>query len=262
MFTVDISVIIPSKVGESRLVTAIESVYDEHLNMEILVGIDGSDAVMRKKLESLPIKNLEIFESDEKIGTTKILNKLLTLTKGEYIARMDADDISLPRRLEKQLAYMNNNREIAMMCSNAIATNGSLLFSRESKLLNYSDFFNDNPIIHPTVVFRKSDMEASSYFYNSKWIKAQDFELWTRISRKHEIYFSSEPLLQYTKSFGLVGFSKQYFYFEIANFKNLVWHLFRSSSYPKYLSVLQILKVVLIPFDYMKIIIWNKLNAK
>jgi glycosyltransferase involved in cell wall biosynthesis len=262
MFTVDISVIIPSKVGENRLVTAIESVYDQHLNMEILVGIDGLDAVMRKKLESLPIKNLEIFESDEKIGTTKILNKLLTLAKGEYVARMDADDVSLPRRLEKQIAYMKNNREIAMMCSNAITTNGSLLFSHESKLLNYSDFFNDNPIIHPTVVFRKSDMEAGGYFYNSKWIKAQDFELWTRISRKHEIYFSSEPLLQYTKSFSLVGFSKQYFYFEIANFKNLVWHLFRSSSYPKYLSALQMLKVVLIPFDYLKIIIWNKLNAK
>jgi glycosyltransferase involved in cell wall biosynthesis len=262
MFLVDISVIIPSKVGENRLVKAIESVYDQHLNMEILVGIDGSDAAMRKKLESLPIKSLVIFESHEKIGTTKILNKLLTLTKGEYVARMDADDISLPHRLEKQLTYMNNNRKIAMMCSNAITTDGLPLFSHGSKLLNYTDFFNDNPVIHPTVVMRKSDMEADNYFYNSKWIKAQDFELWTRISRKHKIYFSSEPLLQYTKSFSLVGFTKQYFYFEIANFKNLVWHLLRSTSYPKYLSALQILKLALIPFDYFKIIIWNKINAK
>lgn len=262
MFMVDISVIIPCKIGESRLVTAIESIYEEHLNMEILVGIDGSDPDLRKKLELSLIKNLKIFESDKKIGTTKILNKLLVLTKGEYIARMDADDISLPRRLEKQLIYMNNNREISVMCSNAITADGSLLFSCESKLLNYSDFFNENPVIHPTVMLRRSDMETGNYFYNNKWIKAQDFELWTRISRKHIIYFSSEPLLQYTKSFSLVGFSKQYFYFEIANFKNLVWHLFRSSSYPKYLSALQILKLVLIPFDYLKIIIWNKINAK
>jgi glycosyltransferase involved in cell wall biosynthesis len=259
---VDVSVIIPSKIGESRLVTAIESVYDEHLNMEILVGIDGSDPDMRKKLESLPVKNLQIFESDEKIGTTKILNQLLVLSKGEYIARMDADDISLPRRLEKQLFFMNNNLEISVMCANAITADGSLLFSCDSKILNYRDFFHENPVIHPSVMLRRSDMKIGNYFYNSKWIKAQDFELWTRISRKYKIYFSSEPLLQYTKSFSLVGFSKQYFYFQIANFKNLVWYLFNSTEYSKYLSALQVLKVILIPLDYLKIIIWNKLYGK
>lgn len=259
---VDISVIIPSRTCENRLVEAVRSIYDDKLNMEILVGIDGYDQAMRKKLESLEISCLEIYENEKKIGTTKILNKLLGHAKGIYIARMDADDIALPHRLEKQIAYMDTNLEVNMTCSNAVLADGSLIITSDSKLLNYKDFFSKNPVIHPTVVLRKSEIIAGKNFYNNNWVRAQDFELWTRISRKHKIYFDSEPLLQYTKSFTLIAFSKQYFYFQIANIKNLIWHLFKNSLCPRYLLVLHLLKVMLVPFDYLKIVVWNKLHAK
>lgn len=259
---VEISVLIPSKVGEHRLPAAIKSIYDKDLNIEILVGIDGSDSNLIKELDNLKIEKLMVYQFNNDTGTTKILNKLLLITQGEFIARMDADDLSLPKRLSIQVNFMRENPEITIMCANALEKGGALMMKRARGFLDYKDFLNNNPVIHPTVMMRKSHLTEGNYAYNNKWKKSQDFELWTRISRRKKIYYDSEPLIQYTKTFNLKGFSKQYFYFKIAQLKNLFWHLFKNSSSSKLLVFRVFFVFLLMPIDYLKIVIWNRINAK
>ena len=258
----EVSVIIPSKVGESRLLVAVESIYDENLDMEILVGIDGIDTIMQKNLYALQIKNLKVFEFKDKVGISNILNALLELAEGKFIARMDADDVSLPQRLIKQHKFINSHPEVTMICSNAIEDSGPIVFSGQSKYLTYRDFFDYNPVIHPTVMFRKSELLMGNFMYNSRWDGAEDYDLWTRISRKNIIYYSNEPLLQYTKTYLIRTVTKRYFYFKRIHINNLVWHLFQNSLCPKPLLMIQILKVFFSPFEYLKIIVWNKINSK
>lgn len=259
---VEISVLIPSKVGEHRLPAAIKSIYDKDLNIEILVGIDGSDSNLIKELNDLKIENLTVYEFNKDTGTTKILNELLLITQGEFIARMDADDLSLPKRLSTQINFMKENSDVSMICTNALGNSGTRMMKRARGFLDYKDFLNNNPVIHPTVMMRKSDLTEGNYSYNNKWIKSQDYELWTRISRRRKIYYDSEPLVQYTKTFNLKGFSKQYFYFKIAQIKNLFWHLFKNSSSSKLLAFRIFFVFLLMPIDYLKIVIWNRINAK
>jgi glycosyltransferase involved in cell wall biosynthesis len=260
---VDVSVIIPCRIGEFRVRRAVESIYDEQINMEIIVGIDGSDRELKEQLKSLDIKNLIVHEYNKPIGTTKILNNLLSMSKGEFVARMDADDISLPLRLKEQSDFLRNNLEFTMVCSNALNQRNEQLMEGESRILTSIDFLTKNPVIHPTVMFRKADFSAGNYIYNVKWKRAQDFELWSRLSRNKMIYYYDKPMIKYSKTFNVKNFSKQYSLFQIAIFKNLIWHLMNSSTtYSKMALVKILLKFLLLPFDYIKIILWNIFNAK
>jgi glycosyltransferase involved in cell wall biosynthesis len=260
---VDVSVIIPCRTGEFRVSRAVESIYDEQINMEIIVGIDGSDRELKEQLKSLDIKGLIVHEYNKPIGTTKILNNLLHMSKGEFVARMDADDISLPLRLKEQSDFLRNNPEFTMVCSNALNQRNEQLMEGESRILTSIDFLTKNPVIHPTVMLRRANFSTGNYTYNEKWKRAQDFELWSRVSRNKMIYYNDKPTIKYSKTFNLKNFSKQYCFFQIAIFKNLIWHLTNSSiNYPKMTLVKNLLKFFFLPFSYVKIVLWNIFNAR
>lgn len=129
-------------------------------------------------------------------GLTITLNRLAYMSRGNYLARMDADDISQPLRLEYQVSYMDVHPEVAVVgaWTEFIDEKGSTLFYKCPKTTWNGDVASQP--IHSTVMLRKSVfMEIGGY--DERFSVAQDYELWTRIATRHVIANVPKVLLGY-----------------------------------------------------------------
>ena len=143
-----------------------------------------------------------VITNQENIGLTKSLNKALRLSKGEYIARMDADDISEPQRFEKQLYFMERNKDVIVCGTNVrfigrkfIANLKSNRFKDDSK--NKAALFFNSCFVHPTVLIRKSVLNENSIEYDETYRHTQDYRLWECLSEYGKFANLSEKLLRY-----------------------------------------------------------------
>lgn len=147
---------------------------------------------------------LVIITNEINIGLTKSLNKGLLLARGEYIARMDADDISLPTRFEKQLNYLKNNPDVGAVGCNAYVINEkSEITSKMTRpsnkdYLRYLSIF-ESPIFHPSSFFRRFiSNKAVKYDESVKY--SQDYALWISLLKICNIANLEEKLLYYRKA--------------------------------------------------------------
>jgi len=182
-----ISVIMSVYNAEKYLKKAIESILDQSFDDFEFIIIDdksqdsSADIISRYSKKDQRIK---YFKNRENKGLTFSLNKGLKLAHGDYIARMDADDISHPKRLEKQYTYLQKNNDIALLGTAAynIDEKGEVISNRNVPL-SFEEIKENikmvNPIIHPSVMFRKKDI-IDIGCYNEKYTKVQDYELWFR----------------------------------------------------------------------------------
>lgn len=147
---------------------------------------------------------IRLVVNDSNIGPTRSFNRAIGTATGEYIARMDADDIAFPERLEKQVAYLDANPEISVCSTDVhiIDRNGKI--TRRNKYRNKrSQAMNVifNGMAHPSVMFRRSLLEVRNPIYNEDYIYSQDYELWTYLILKGHLFHTIEvPLLYYRKS--------------------------------------------------------------
>ena len=114
--TPKITVLMPVYNGEKYLKESIESILKQTFrDFEFLIINDTSTDESEKIIRSFKDSRIKLIKNEKNIGLTKSLNKGLDLAKGEYMARMDADDISLPKRLEIQVAFMDKNPKIGVI---------------------------------------------------------------------------------------------------------------------------------------------------
>ncbi len=138
-----------------------------------------------------------VVSNEENIGLTKSLNKGLKVAKGKYIARMDADDISLPTRFERQFVFMEENKDVVVCGANV------RYFGKKTVTIEYphqnQDFFIfiRNPFAHPTVMIRASVIKDNRLLYNENYRYAQDYEFWSRIACYGKFHNIQEILLKY-----------------------------------------------------------------
>ncbi len=175
--------------GEKYLHEAIDSIVNQTFrDFEFLIINDASTDRTSEILKSYQDPRIRIINNEKNIGLTRSLNKGLKVAKGEYIARMDADDISTPDRLDKQVAYMDNHPEKALLGGTAIVINGKgNTASRwhlltEPGLLRWSLLFS-NQFIHSAVVLRSALLRTLRLNYDCALSCVQDYDLWQRISR-------------------------------------------------------------------------------
>lgn len=173
--------------GEKYLRQAIESILDQTFNnFEFLIINDGSADSSKEIIFSYNDPRINYVENETNIGLTKSLNKGLKLAKGEYVARMDADDVSLPQRLEKQLNFMENNHGIGVMgtwCYVIDAENNII-----GSIRNHSNhprimgsLLSENQMVHSSIIYRKNVLEGAGG-YDDNVSTAQDYELLLRLS--------------------------------------------------------------------------------
>jgi glycosyltransferase involved in cell wall biosynthesis len=177
--------------GEKYLAEAIESILSQtFMDFEFLIINDGSTDASRDIILSYDDPRIALVDNDKNIGLTLSLNKGISLSKGKYIARMDADDISLPERLERQVEFMEANEDLAACGGWAyvIDGHGTLLYEARMEVDRdriLFDIFFGNQFVHGTIIFRKTILK--SFLYNENIKYAQDYDLWFRLLASEKV---------------------------------------------------------------------------
>ena len=168
----------------------------------IIVNDNPTSAELCKFLSDFKNKDsrIKVITNPENLGLTKSLNIGLEQCRGKYIARMDADDISLPERFEKQVEFLDCSPGIGVCGSyaNMIDENNNIIgrFKLQSKsedLKNAICFLV--PFVHPTVMMRREIILKN--YYDEKCIIAQDYNLWLKLSETTLFYNIPEVLFDY-----------------------------------------------------------------
>ena len=186
--------------GAKYLNEAIDSILNQTLtNFEFLIIDDESADESVRIIKSYDSRRIRLVENKKNIGQSATLNKGLILARGEYIARMDQDDISMPKRLEKQLKFMEDNPQIGV-CGSWLQLIGKYKGIAESEteddLIKIKLLTNQN-LAHPSVMIRKQILEKYKLNYNVSYMVAQDYDLWVRMFDYCSFANIPEPLLQY-----------------------------------------------------------------
>jgi len=196
--------------GEPFLREAIDSILQQTFtDLEFLIINDASTDQSVKIIESYQDSRIQMFSNVENIGLTKSLNKGLDLARGKYIARMDADDISLPIRLEKQVAFMESHSEVGLCGGWFQIMGGSLIKKPETHLEIAVRMLRRNPFGHSTVMIRKSILEEFNLTYNETLTSSQDYELWSRIIEHTKVYNIPKVLVMYRVHNNQISTSKR-----------------------------------------------------
>lgn len=194
-----ISVVMPVYNGEKFLREAIDSILNQTFSdFEFIIINDCSTDETEQIIKSYDDKRIVYVKNDNNMGVAASLNRGFDLAKGEYIARMDADDISLPQRFKAQTEFMDNNPDIAVCgCETELFGDTDkkdtyTVFGRENMKIN---LLFSSCLCHPAVMLRRSVIEKEHYRYDNYFDKLEDYELWTRIILKydfdniHGVYF-------------------------------------------------------------------------
>jgi glycosyltransferase involved in cell wall biosynthesis len=133
-------------------------------------------------------------------------NVALRITRGDYVAFLDSDDEWLPRKLEKQVAILDEHPEVGLVCSNAILKRESEDESEERYLapghgrngLVLCDLLRDNFVITSTTVIRRSLLDVAGVFSDDLLLRGvEDYDLWLRIAAISALHYVPEPLAVY-----------------------------------------------------------------
>lgn len=219
-----ISVIMSTYKEDERLLReSIESILNQtYRDFEYIIILDYPDNVVHKSvIEEYALKDdrIHFYVNEKNMGLTDSLNRGLSLCHGEYIARMDADDISLPDRLERQMEYLEKNHyDLIGGITEMINENGTLLYSIKSvptdpkkinKALRYSQC-----IAHPTWLGRKEVFEKNSGYRHMSLCEDYDFTL-RAVLNGFVISNLNEPVLKYRMTSNSISRSnlfEQYLY--------------------------------------------------
>lgn len=193
--------------GKEHLRESIESILSQSFQyFEFLIIDDASTDNSREIIKEYHSR-VKLIINEKNLGLTKSLNKGLKLAQGQYIVRMDADDISLPYRLEKQFNFMEGNKEVVLCGSLAWIINekGERIGEKNVETENIKEklLFN-NQFIHSSLFFKKE-----LGFYDESFQRAQDYEFVLRVASKHKVANLKERLISWRKSEKSLSFSSK-----------------------------------------------------
>lgn len=206
-----VSVILPVHNAERYLAEAIESILDQsYSNFELVVVDDASTDSSWKIITEYASRNPAItrtvrLKKNRNMGGDMAGNLAFQHTNpaSEYIARMDADDIALPDRLERQVAYLERHHNIAVLGSTAeiIDAEGNRTGTKQvatSVKQIKEDFFKVHPLIHPTVMVRRAALTDPKNLYTIKLSANNDYLTFsTMLCQGKKIANLRKPVLKY-----------------------------------------------------------------
>lgn len=192
-----ISVVMSAYNSETTIEKSLESILAQtYTEIEILVIDDNSSdntyeicSFLSKKHE-----NLLVFRNSNNLGLTKNLNNLINKSNGEFIARQDADDISLPNRLDIQLKYLNKYDLDGCATRAYIMGKNKIIPGKSYYLPKKIVMKKKNPFIHGTLLI-KSRVIKDVGMYNEKFYYSQDYKLMSDLLKKnYKLKILKEPL--------------------------------------------------------------------
>ncbi len=208
-----VSVILPVYNAEKYLRDAIRSVLDQTLNdFELLLIDDGSSDNSLAIMRSFTDSRIRIIQNDSNRGLIYSLNKGIEISKGKYIARMDADDLCVAERFEKQVDFLEKNLAVGICGSDYYNFSdhgvGKSITLKDKNVIRAWLLFSP-PLCHPTVMFRASMLKNNHLLYDSAYKHVEDYELWTRAALITDIVNLQDFLLYYRDHAGQVSHQKR-----------------------------------------------------
>ncbi len=194
-----ISVVLPVYNGEKTIRKAILSILKQtYSNFELIIVNDGSVDSTRVIIESISDARINLINTSN-FGLVSALNTGLSLSKGEIIARQDADDISHLRRFELQVLYLQKNNSIAVGSKANIVNKDQELIGKhdhpcDCRTISFALFYS-NPIVHSSIMFKNIGLR---YTNNSDLSPPEDYELWVRMLNKGKIWNIDAYLVEYS----------------------------------------------------------------
>lgn len=201
-----VSVILPTYNASQYLENAIQSILAQTFDdFELIIIDDGSTDQTPEILARQVDPRITIMRQENQ-GLPKALNSGIKSARGLYLARQDADDKSLPQRLEKQVAFLDSHSEYALVGTWAQITtpsgisNRQLLHPRSNGQIQVQLFFN-NQFVHSSVMIRTSVLRTVGlYSEDPEHFPPEDYDLWLRIARAYRVANIPEILLEYLET--------------------------------------------------------------
>jgi len=194
-----ISILLPVLNGQDHVAAAIRSLLHQSCgDFELIVLDDGSSDGTVNIVKGFQDPRVRLILNGSRMGVARTLNRGLELARGRYIARMDGDDISAPRRLEKQLRYFEDHPKTGVL-GTSLRVFGRLSGRHRVPVgpdcvLSFLLF--GNPISHPSVMIRRDVFDAGLR-YNPDFTRSEDYELWVNAARVCDLDNLDEPLLAF-----------------------------------------------------------------
>ena len=198
-----VTVLVAVHDGEPYLATALESILGQTASdLELLVVDDASADGTSSLLERLVDPRLRVLRNDRRRGLAASLNTGLDDARGVYVARLDADDVAMPDRLERQLAAIRGAERTAIVGSAAMELDeagrvGPLhVMPASAVAVRWTGLFS-SPFLHPTVLIERDVLERHDLRYDEGYEESEDYELWSRLLDVADGANVSAPLVLY-----------------------------------------------------------------
>lgn len=198
-----VTVLMPVYNGEKYLCEAMDSILNQTFtDFEFLIINDGSTDNSVRIIESYQDPRIRLVHNERNIHLIRTLNKGLELAKGEYVARMDCDDISHPERLKKQVQFMDEHLEVGVcgtwvdMFSDPTGESSIWYSPIDSEELKIHLLF-ETALAHPSVLLRLSSLNRYNLSYAPEDLYAEDYGLWVRCSCFFPMCNIPEALVRY-----------------------------------------------------------------
>ncbi len=209
-----VSVLLSNYNGDKHLDESISSVLSQtYKDFEFIIVDDASTDSSRKVVENYHDKRIKKYYAEKNRNIAYSLNLALSMASGEYIARIDSDDVWELNKLEIQVQYMENHSECGACFTkvNIIDEYSNIandMYDEYFQLFNSAEnksqrewlrffFYQGNCLCHPSVVIRRNVLEHVGGYYHLAYVPAEDYELWTRIVMKYPIHILEEKLVRY-----------------------------------------------------------------
>lgn len=193
--------------NEEFLREAVESILNQTFtDFEFLIIEDGSKNPSDEVIKTYNDERIKYIVNEKNLGLAGSLNRGLSLAQGEYIARFDPDDISLPERLEKQVKYLDEHQNIGVLGTQyeSFPKKRYSGLQTNPKLIKEILLVQSNQLGHPTVMMRSSVLKEHNIKYDDYALYMEDYKLWLNLSEVTEIANLDETLLKYRRHGGSI----------------------------------------------------------
>lgn len=196
-----VSVIIPAYNVEDYIGTSLQSMLDQaYSHQEILVIDDASTDNTLRVIQQFRDNRIHIIRNETNLGLATSINKAIQLAKGVYIARMDADDVANPQRLQKQVAFLNEHPDVSIVGSamQSFGHNKYVHKFPETHMACKAQLLFNVCFGHPTVLVRKAVFNDVQNLYRDELQQySEEYDLWCRLVDKVSFANLSDVLLAY-----------------------------------------------------------------
>lgn len=195
-----VSVILPVYNAERYVKKAIESILmQDYSNIELILINDCSTDNSEHEIFKFQDERIRYVKNEKNLGLIKTLNKALLLCQGEFIARMDADDIAIQSRIRKQLQFLLENKDFVLVGSNyrVFGDKEGIVKLPSEDVDCRTSLATCSPFCHPATMFKTETIKSNNLQYNENYVHAEDFNFFQELSKFGKIKNLDAILLEY-----------------------------------------------------------------